>query len=206
MPPGARTSVRTYSVTAPVASVVINGGAGAITVTGSERATVQVTERLHYSKTPPPTRHAMAGSTLTLSYTCPIQLDCGVGYEVLVPRGVSVRAVNRVGSVVLTSISGPVTVQTIAGAVTATSLGSPSASLKSNAGSVTASFSAVPASIQASTSAGSVTLIVPGSVAYRVSAHTHVGSATVTVRQSASSDHKITASSGVGSVTITPPS
>ncbi len=206
VPPGAKSSVRTYTISAPVTSVVINGGGGKITVTGSGRSSVEVTEQLHYSKKAPTARHALAGSTLTLSYTCDTQLDCGVVYDVQVPRGVSLRAENRAGAIVLTSISGPVTAHTIAGSVSATGLGSPSADLKSTAGSVSAVFSAVPDSVRAATNAGSVTLIVPGTVAYQVSAHTLVGSARVTVRQSASSAHKISADASVGSITIAAPS
>lgn len=204
VPPGTKTSASTYTVTAHVASVVINGGGGKITVTGSQRTTVQVTERLHFSKTAPATKHAMSGSTLTLSYTCSVQLDCGVVYDVQVPRGVSVRATNRQGTITLTSLSGPVTARTVAGAISATGLGTRSAELTSRAGTVKAVFTVVPDAVRASTDAGTITLIVPGSVAYQVSAHTHIGSTTVAVRQAASSAHKITASSSVGSITIAP--
>ncbi len=206
VPPGAKSSASTYTVTGPIASVIINGGGGAITVTGSERPTVGVTERRHYSKTPPATSHAVSGTTLTLSYTCATQLDCGVVYDVQVPHGISVRAVNRTGTIVLTSLSGPVTARTVAGAISASGLGGPSADLTSNAGSISATFTADPSAVRASTHAGSISLTVPGSVAYKVSAHAFVGSTDVTVRQDAGSAHKITADVSVGSITITPSS
>jgi hypothetical protein len=197
---------RTYTVTSAVTTVIVNGGAGTITVTGSERATVEVTERAYYSnsKEPPATSHAVAGGTLTLSYSCPTQLTCGVGYALAVPRGTTVRVSDREGAITLTSLSGPVTAQTIAGAINASGLASPTASLSSRAGSITAAFTAAPASASASTNAGPITLTLPPAVAYKVSAHTYVGNSTVTVRQSASSPHVISASSDLGSITISP--
>ena len=200
------TAPRTYTVAAPVTTVIVNGGAGTISVTGSSRATVGVTERAYYSnsKKPPATSHTVSGGTLTLSYSCPTQVTCGVAYDVAVPSGTAVRVSDREGAITLASLSGPVTAQTIAGVITAAGLASPSASLSSRAGSITAAFTAVPATVSASTNAGPITLTLPPAAAYKVSAHTYVGNSTVTVRQSASSPHVITASSDLGSITISP--
>jgi DUF4097 and DUF4098 domain-containing protein YvlB len=165
-----------------------------------------VTERAYYSnsKKPPVTSHAVAGGTLTLSYSCPPQLTCGVGYDVAVPQGTAVRVSDREGAITLTSLSGPVTAQTIAGAINATGLASPMAGLSSRAGSITAAFTAVPASVSVSTNAGPITVTLPPSATYKVSAHTYVGTSTVTVHQGASSPHVISASSDLGSITIGP--
>ncbi len=165
-----------------------------------------MTEQAYNSdpKKPPPTSHVVRGTTLTLSYSCPAQLTCGVAYDVQVPRGVAVRVSDREGAISLASLAGPVKASTIAGMITATGLASPDATLTSTAGSITATFSAVPASVTASTSAGSVTLTVPGSAAYRVHAHTYVGNSIVTVPQNAASRSVISASSDLGNVTISP--
>jgi hypothetical protein len=205
--PGASAAApRTYTITSPVTTVIVNGGAGTVSVTGSHRGTVEVTEQAYYSnsKKPPVTSHPVSGGTLTLSYSCPAQVTCGISYDVAVPSGTAVRVSDREGAVTLASLSGPVTATTIAGVITATGLASPTASLSSHAGSVTAAFSAVPASVSASTNAGPITLTLPPAAAYKVSAHTYVGNSTVTVHQSASSAHVITASSDLGSITISP--
>jgi hypothetical protein len=89
----------------------------------------------------------LSGTTLTLSYTCAVELTCGISYTVTVPQGVAVR--------------------------------------------VTAD-------------AGAITLTVPGSVAYKISTHTFVGTSAIIVRRSASSPYAITTSSDVGSVSISP--
>ena len=204
-PAATTAAAKSYTVTAPVALVVINGGAGKITVTGSTRSTVAVTEQPYYSNStkPPTSRHTVSGSTLTLSYSCQTQITCGVGYDVQVPRGLTVRVSDREGAITLTGLAGPVSAQTIAGVITATRLSSPSASFKSTAGAITVACTAAPATLTATTTAGPITLTVPRSAIYKVNAHTVIGHATVTVRQSASARSVITASSDLGGITIT---
>ena len=195
---------KTFTVTAHVTTLVINGGAGSIDVTGSNRGTILVAQQSSYSKTPPTATHKVSGTTLTLSYTCTAQLVCGVSYVVQVPRGVAVRASTRAGSVTLTSLAGPVSAQTSAGLITAIDLSSPTAELKSSAGGIDATFTAAPSSVHASTNIGPITLNVPGSVSYKIGTHTYVGSSTITVRENAASPHTISASSDLGSITIDP--
>jgi hypothetical protein len=195
---------KTFTVSARVTTLVIDGGAGAIDVTGSNRGTVLVSQQPSYSKTPPAVAHTLSGTTLTLSYTCQAQLVCSVSYVVQVPRGVAVRATSRAGTITLTSLAGPVSAQTDAGLITATGLRSPTADLKSSAGGIDATFSAAPASVRASTNVGPISISVPGSASYKVGTHAFVGSSTVTVRKNAASPHAITASSDLGSITISP--
>jgi hypothetical protein len=195
-----------YSVTGRITTVVINGGSGSITVTGIDHGAIRVSQQPSYSdsKKPPVTTRRVSGSTLTLSYTCPAEFVCGVTYDVQVPPGVAVRAATREGSITLTSVTGPVTARTVAGFISATSLASPSATLKSSAGGINASFTVPPGSVQASTTAGPISLAVPNTVSYKVNGHTYVGKTTVTVRQATASTHTITAHSDLGSITISP--
>jgi hypothetical protein len=193
-----------YTVSAHVTTVVINGGAGSIDVTGSGRKTVLVSQQASYSKKAPTATHTVSGSTLTLGYLCPSQLVCSVSYTLQVPRGVTVRAGTQAGSVTLTSLAGSVTAQTDAGLITADGLTSPTAVLKSNAGGIVATFTAAPGSVHASTNIGAITLNVPGSASYKIDTHTYVGSSTVTVPKDAGSPHVISASSDLGSITIGP--
>jgi hypothetical protein len=197
-------SAKAFTVAGRVTTVVIDGGGGSIDVTGSSKATVSVSQQLSYSKTPPLAKHVLSGTTLTLSYACPSQVICGVSYTVQVPRSVALRVSTGAGSITLTSLSGPVTAKADAGLITAVDLRSASANLKSNAGGVLATFSAAPGSLQASTNLGPITLTVPGTVAYKISTHTLVGTSTITVRKNAASSHVITASSDVGSISISP--
>jgi hypothetical protein len=193
-----------FTVSSRVTAVVINGGSGSIEVTGSSRSTVSVSQQATYSGKPPAAAHVLRGTTLTLSYKCPTELVCGVSYTVQVPAGVAVSAGTGAGSVTLTSLAGTVSARANAGLITAVDLRSPVASFKSNAGGVVATFSVAPRSVTAATNVGPITLTVPGSVGYRLSTHTVVGSSTVTVRRSSSSAHSISASSDLGSISVSP--
>jgi hypothetical protein len=188
--------------------IIVKGGAGKITVTGSSRATIAVTEHPYYSNSakPPVTSHSVSrtvyGPTLTLSYACPAQLTCGVGYDVAVPRGIGVRVSNREGAVTLSSLAGIVEASTVAGVISATALTSQAATLTARAGAITATFAAVPFTVTATTNIGPITLTLPKSVAYKVHAHTNVGQPSISVRQSAGAVHSVTASSNLGTITI----
>jgi len=195
---------KSFTVSGPVSAVVIHGGSGSIDVTGSARSTVSVSQQVSYSKTPPNAAHSLRGGTLTISYSCPVEIVCGVSYTVQVPRGVAVTVSAGAGSITLTSLTGTVSARAAAGLITAAGLRSAIASFTSNAGGVIASFAAAPRSLTASTNVGPIALTVPGSVAYRIAAHTFVGSATVTVHRSGSSAHSISASSDLGSISIEP--
>jgi hypothetical protein len=193
-----------FTIDSRVTTLVIDGGSGSVDVTGANRSTVGVSQQASYSKTPPVARHVLSGTTLTLSYGCPVELSCSISYTVAVPRAVAVRVSADVGAITLTSLSGPATAQTSAGLITAVNLSSAEVSLKSDAGGIIATSSAPPRSLRASTSVGAITLTVPGSVAYKISTRTFVGTSNITVRRSARSPYAINASSDVGSISISP--
>jgi hypothetical protein len=193
-----------FTVSARVTAVVINGGSGSIDVTGSSRSTVAVSQQLTYSGKPPTAARALHGTTLTLSYSCPGEVLCGVSYAVQVPAGVAVTVATGTGAVTLTSLAGTVTARADAGLITADDMRSAVASFKSNAGGVVATFAVAPRTLTASTNVGPITLTVPGSVAYRLSTHTIVGTSTITVRRSDDAAHSISASSDLGSISVNP--
>jgi hypothetical protein len=187
-----------------VTALVIDAGSGSVDVTGADRSTVGVSQQASYSKTPPVARHVLSGTTLTLSYSCPVEFSCSISYTVQVPRAVAVRVAGGAGAVTLTSLSGPATAQTSAGLIMAVNLTSAEVNLKSDAGGIIATSSAPPRSLHASTSVGAITLTVPGTVAYKISTRTFVGTSTITVRKSARSPYAISASSDIGSISISP--
>jgi hypothetical protein len=194
----------TFTITGHVTTVVIEGGASSITVTGSDRSTILVSQQASYTKTAPATSRRVAGDTLTLSYSCSAQLVCSVEYDVQVPRGVAVQASTRAGAITLTSLAGDVSAKTDAGLITVNDLSSATVELKSDAGGIIAAFSAAPSSLSASTNIGSISLTMPGTVSYQIHTHTYVGSSTVKVHKNPASPHVITASSDLGSITISP--
>jgi Putative adhesin len=212
---------RTYAVSAPVHTLVISNRVGDVRVTaGTGR--VSVTERLSYRHRLPSTSHAVHAGTLTLTGDCPVSQTCDVEYHVRVPPATTVRIVDRVGNIRLTALTGQVTARTGAGRIALTSLSgavqmsenagsisgsdmsSATATMHTNVGSIDVSFSAAPATVTVATGIGSISLRLPGGVAYAVHASATVGSVRVTVPQARSSAHSITARTQTGSVTIRP--
>jgi hypothetical protein len=204
--PGTHRATRTYQVSSPVSTVVVADHAGNVTVTGGSGPGVSLTEQVLYSKTPPVTTRTVSGGTLTVTYTCPTQVVCGVTYTLVVPRSVALQVTDGAGAIRLGGLAGSVTAKASAGFIDATGLTGASASLTTDVGAITASFAAAPATVQAQARVGAITLRVPGGASYKVTANAHVGKATIGITQSSSSGHVITATADVGAITITPSS
>jgi hypothetical protein len=197
-------AAKSVTIGSRVTTLVIDAGSGSVNVTGANRSSIGVSEQASYSTKPPVPRQVLSGTTLTLSYGCVTELSCSISYTVQVPRDVAVRVSGGAGEVTLTSLAGAATAQTSSGLITAVNLDSAEVSLKSDAGGIIATCSAAPRSLNASTKVGAIALTVPGSVAYKISTHTFVGTSTITVRKSARSPYAINASSDVGSISISP--
>ena len=203
--PGTHRLTTVYRVSGAVSSVVVTSHVGDVTVIGgSAGSAVSVTQEAEYSSTPPVTSRAVSGGTLTVTYSCPVQVVCGVAYVVRVPRDVTVQATADAGSIRLTGLGGRVTATVKAGSISATGLTGSIVSLTTDVGGISAAFAAAPATVQAVTRVGAITLRVPGSASYNVSVTDHLGKATVSVPQSASSPHDITVTADVGAVLIGP--
>jgi hypothetical protein len=212
---------RTYPVSSPVHTLVINGRVGDVQVTGGA-GRVSVTERIRYRHQLPTTTHTVRAGTLTLTGICPVSQTCDIEYDVRVPPATTVKISDRVGNIrlaaltggvsahtsaggmTLRSLSGAVQVSDNAGSVSGSDMSSATATISTNVGSIDVSFSAPPTAVAADTSVGSISLRLPRGVAYAVHASTNVGSIQVTVPRASSSAHSITARTGTGSVTIQP--
>jgi hypothetical protein len=213
---------RHYSVPAQVQTLVVHAHVGGVHISGGASGTVSVTEHISFRHTVPVTTHRASAGTLTLDSKCPSLETCSVGYDITVPRAMTVRVSDNVGTIRLESLSGEVTAHTNVGTINLGSLSGPveatghtgtiagqdlssaHATLSLSVGKIEVTFSAAPASITATSSVGSVTLRVPGNVPYAVSTHVSTGSTEVTVSRSPASPHAITATTRTGSITIEP--
>lgn len=200
--PGTHQATSRYQISAPVSTVVIVGHVGNVTVNGGSGPAVSVIQHAYYSKAPPATTRTVSGTTLTVTYHCPTQLVCGVAYTLAVPRSVAVRVSAGAGAVRLTGLAGSVTAKADAGLINATGLASASVSLTTRVGGISASFTAPPTTVQASTNVGAITVRVPGTAAYKVTADARVGKTTISAPQSASSSHAISATTDVGAIIV----
>jgi hypothetical protein len=203
--PGTHRLTTVYRVSGAISSVVVISHVGDVTVIGgASGSATSVSQEAEYSSTPPVTSRVISGGTLTVTYTCPTQLVCGVAYVVRVPRDVMVQASADAGTIRLTGLGGQVTANAKVGSISATGLTGSIVSLTTDVGGISATFAGTPATIQAVTRVGAITLRVPGSASYKVSVTDHLGKATVSIPQSASSPHAITVTADVGTVLIGP--
>ena len=138
--PGTHRATTTYQVSAPVSTVVVTGHVGNVTITGGSGPTISVTQQVDYSKTPPTTTRTVSGNTLTVTYSCPAQVVCGVAYTLGVPRTVAVQVTAGAGSIRLAGLAGNVTAKADVGLISATGLTGASASLTTSVGAISASF------------------------------------------------------------------
>ena len=195
----------TYTVSAPVSTLVVSSGAGAVTITGSQRSTVAVTEHIQYSARPPAMMRTLAAKTLMLGYQCPHESLCAAAYDIQVPRGVAVRVVSETGEIRLSSLAGTVIAGSGAGLISAAGLTSRTASFTTSQGEIDAVFAAAPMTVHVATNQGAINLRVPGTVSYDVNAPPgELGSAIITIPQSSSSRHVIDATCKTGSLLIGP--
>jgi hypothetical protein len=86
----------------------------------------------------------------------------------------------------------------------ATGLTGASVSLTTRVGGISASFTVAPTAVRASANVGAITVHVPGTTSYTVTADARVGKTIVRARQSASSSHVITATTDVGAIVVAP--
>jgi hypothetical protein len=192
----------TFTAQAPPGGLTVLDDVGSVTITGSNRDTVAVTETLSYRGYPPVTTRSLNGGVLTLSYSCRSS-DCGVAYDIEVPRSLSIRVDADTAPISLTSLAGQVHASSDVGSIRGKGLSGAVADLRTNVGSIDASFLSAPSHLSANADTGSVTLLVPAAPGYTVTASADVGSVSVTVRRDASSGHVIQAFADVGSVAVT---
>jgi hypothetical protein len=210
----APTAVRSLNVTTPGGQIAVNGTTG-----GPARVTGTARYSLVRSKV---TEHAGAGGA-TVGYDCAVpvgdcEFDATVSAPATVPVSVSTGGgnVDVTGTAGLVSVStgggdvsvnqasGPLNLHSTGGNIQAAQVGSATLSATSGGGNIDLAFSGVPRDVRVDTTGGNVTVVLPPTASYHVSAHTDGGSVTDTVEQNTSSPNVITVASGGGNITIIP--
>jgi hypothetical protein len=201
--PDAQTSVHRYKFPAGLGTLVVDNTIGNVTVTGGHSSGVEVIAYATYSSTPPAITRTVSGGTLTIGYTCPVQVPCRVTFGIWVPSGIAVRVATHTGSIWLNDLAGAVTASAGAGYLYGSGLTAQTASFSTDAGGINATFTSPPAAVTASTMLGPVNIQVPVTVAYRMITNAVGGNVTVSVPQATASARTITASTNLGSVDVT---
>ncbi len=194
-----RTSEGTVTVTAAPAEG--NTAAGSPATTGS----VAVSATRHFSGGAPVISSKVVAGVLEVTGQCPPagNRHCTVSFAVRLPQSLPVQVNDDLGTVRLTDLSGPVTVTDALGDIDGSGLISPRASLTDALGDISVAFAAPPVHLVASDQDGDVTISVPGTTSYQVTAQAELGSRTVSVPTSPSAAHVIIASTQLGNVTVT---
>jgi DUF4097 and DUF4098 domain-containing protein YvlB len=147
-----------------------------------------------------------AGGALSLTASCPGQLECSVHYELAVPPDVAIKVSSGFGDISATDLTSESSIQlgTTAGDLHATGLDAPSVKLSTGVGGLTASLARPARILTAATVAGGIRLTVPDTT-YVVHANSGVGHVSDQRLQiDASSPRTIDANSSLGNITITP--
>lgn len=146
--PGGRWQVtRQYRVNAPVSSLVVNDPTGSVQVTGGTGSGVSVTAVISYADSAPSISRQLAGGALTVGYSsCG---DCGVGFVIAVPRGITVTVREGTGHVGLAGIAGDANVQVGTGSITGTDVSGAVDQFRAGTGGISVRFSAPPARLTA---------------------------------------------------------
>ncbi|MCX5047754.1 MULTISPECIES: DUF4097 family beta strand repeat-containing protein [unclassified Streptomyces] len=199
------------SVTGRVTSVSIEDGRhGSVRVHPGKDGAVTIHRTVHYhdSAKPHPDQSLSDGS-LTFSNGCD---NCYIDYDLTVPATAKVSASNSSGAVDITGvaavkvstdsgevtldrIAGPVDVDSSSGAVHGAGLGKGAATANSSSGRIDLAFAERPNSVTTHSSSGAVELSVPGGP-YAVTAHTSSGSRSVSVPTGSGPAISVTTSSG----------
>jgi hypothetical protein len=197
--------VQTFQVSSPVSTLVVATHIGDVTITGSSRSTVSVTEQIAYSSTAPAITRSVSSGTLTIGDGCSLQLACGVAYIIAVPSTVTVTATTDTGAIRLSGLAGAkVTAKVDAGFIDATGLSVTAASLTTDVGGITATFTKAPKTLTAVTKTGGIALHVPATTSYQISASTVIGKTTISVPQRTGAGNTITATTDLGAIQVAP--
>lgn len=202
-----------YAFSVPIRNVVVNDDMGAVTIVGSNRANVSVTERVDLpASTQPHMVRSVSGGTLTLTFTCQGQSgcsvgncdSCGVNYVIQAPAGTAVNVTDDLGAVDVSGLSGVITATDSLGDIKATDLASRSIDLTADLGNITVDCVTPPATLRANDSEGNISIAVPAGVSYHVSTSASLGSVSVNVPQSNPAENSIVAQDELGNITISP--
>ena len=202
----ANTQEQSYEVTEPITALVIDAQAARVIVEAGA-GPVTVTEIHRYDDARPTTAHQVDGQTLTLTETgCggDDNVRCDVEYRVRVPGATSADITAAAGGVTVTNLAGNVSVTTQAGAIEGSGLSGDEVVVTTKAGAATLEFAEAPSMVRATTDLGAIELKMPGDRAYAVDVGTTVGASKVSVQRDDASAHRIEVKTQVGAVSIAP--
>jgi DUF4097 and DUF4098 domain-containing protein YvlB len=192
-----------YQLDPAVTTLRFNADAASVDLTAQESAqAISVTEQTRGATT----TKEVTGANAVLTSRCPDGINfgdsCRVDYKVTIPARVTVEIEGAAGDIVLTGPIVKATVKTTAARIIGKGLGAGTFQATTTAGEIGLTFVTAPTSVEVKSTAGSITLTVPGGEKYNVTVDTTIGSQDVTVDKDSSSSHRIDVETTVGAVTV----
>ena len=196
----------TTTIARHIERVVVRADTGKVHLEGSRGARVMVREQLQWMWSRPHVSASVAGSTLTVSGSCPDSgavNRCKADLDLAIPFDADVVVVGDSGDIVAERLAGHLDLRTNSGNVTGRDLNPISVRALTTAGNVELDFTTQPVSVSANSNSGDVRVAVPAGGEYRVDATTKAGD--VTVRGVLRNDRalrSISATADAGNVTV----
>jgi len=211
-------------LTGDVGEVRVSIDAGSLRIVATDGPEVRVSARVSDGLVSTDHREEVEGSAVVLESSCPPVLStfCSIDYVVEVPRSVSVRIRTETapvtvtgtrgsldvgtdtGAIRLIDTDGDVVARTDTGAVTLDDVVAARTDVRTDIGSVTASYLEDPRSVVVRTDTGSVEIVLPDAdTTYRLEADSGNGSVTTPVRTDPDAQRSVDVRSDVGSITVT---
>jgi hypothetical protein len=197
------TAKTTNSYDGPVSRVEIESDAGDVDLHAGATAGATADRTARWTGPEPEVTETLDAGVLQITVNCPSPSEtCSVDLAVAVPAATATRAQLGAGDIAVAGLTGAHSLSTASGSVSGTGLGAEDTSARTAAGDVDLTFSGAPSQVEAESTAGDVTILVPVGPAYRVDARTTVGHVDVQVADDPGADAVITVRSTAGDVTV----
>ncbi len=196
-----------YTVAEQVHELVVDSDAGSIRIVATDADRVTVRQTTHWITDEPAPKRTVADGVLRLADADECRggwtvFRCETDYVIQVPRDLAVTVKADAGTVKVAGITGNLTIESDAGTVEGTELGSDRVKASTDAGNVRLGFTTAPSSVDAETDAGNVDIDLPRSE-YALDLDTDAGGSSVEgiVRYDLS-PHTVKASTDAGDIEI----
>jgi hypothetical protein len=184
----------------PITALDIRTAAGDVAVTGdAPDDTVRIVRHRSWRGAEPVVADTWSGTSLATRVTCD---SCGVSFELHVPAAVAATLATDSGDVTSTGLRGDAALSSSSGDVTARDLSAGTVTAQTSSGTVDLDLATAPTAVTATSSAGDVTVAVPGGTGYRVEATTSAGDREIGVPDDPAATRTITARTEAGDVTV----
>ena len=195
-----------HELPADLTALSLDGSVGDVTVRAAddgEATSARATIRSGLST--PTTDAIVEGGQARVSDTCSGAWwsNCSVTWTLVVPADTALEIVRDVGDISVREVTGPLSIDSSVGSISATGIGSPTVEARSSVGDVTLELATPPDRVTVAISTGDVSVMVPDDdTSYRVTAETSVGKTRNEVGSDPGASRVVEVRSSVGDVTL----